>query len=1133
MYGLGGTGKTQIALDYAHAHLNAYKRILWFYAEHALSLESQFRSLAQLICPQVDRNLSFEALKDRLYACLQTERVLIIFDNVESLEAIQVVLPSPSELKKGWNFLLTFRHPTEVTLPGLISFKVSAFTLDEGRAYVRLKLGEQSPEEAIDALLETVAFHPLALSHAVVYIRQGHAPLAEYPQFFFSHQLREHTLSDDDIMDTIRTSFWLSLRHLEAHHLDAFFLLKSCAGLSSSAIPSDLLEDITHSAFSSLPEQLALLAQYAIIKLESRRIVADVPKEETYIHIHPLLVTLLLEDCFPATLPLRVVALPPKLQPTDYPSDVFKHPSPYPAIILQDERISLGICKDNSWQFTPFPPECEQLFVNLPFSQEGTIFHVSKLSPEQKEYLCQLCPLTSPLEQHLKILVNAIAKGLRYDLISLDGIQRAKQLTHHALVLSDHLPSSLLSHKAELLRLLGQHLLYGMEEYSLAHKCLAQMLAVNESLYDPNHPVIASSLVDLGNACGRLGNYDKQKELLERGLAIQEVAFGPDHLNVANTLASLSNLFYTLGEYSQQKTMLERALQIQTPLLGPDSPQLLTTLSNLAAALTNLGDYNRASSLLEQALHIQEKSFGVNHPGAANILASLADLSLCSQRKKELLERSLLIRQAHLGPEHPSMIIALMKLGNAYGDLGDHGQQKHFLEQALVLSKKYHGENHFETAAVLANLSNAYGNLGDYEVQKTCLEQALPVLQSHFGPDHPHVANTITNLANSFGSLGNPKKQKKLLEKSLLIIKNYYGDNHLQEAIIFTNLGNALGALGSFEEQKKAFEHALRIKEDHYGPNHQEVFLTLAGLAGALNNLGHWAQAKKLFKKVMKWDEKFYGPDHPEVANDLINLSDIVCNLGDYEQSRVLIERALRISLTHYDSNHLNIAAIFTVYSNILAALGDFHQAKEYAERGLRIHECCYGPDHPAVASSLSLLSSIILELGHIDQAKEFLERALQIQESDDGDCNVQLVEILLPLADTYLALNSLEQAKYNAERALAILQQNYEPEHHYVADALCCLGEILGKLVPILAKKHLEHALAIHEKHLGVDHPEVATACFHLATVELTLQEFELSFIHAKRCYSIRLRVLGEHHDWTQRAFKLLEAIEDQKNNN
>ncbi|WP_254229498.1 tetratricopeptide repeat protein [Wolbachia pipientis] len=156
-----------------------------------------------------------------------------------------------------------------------------------------------------------------------------------------------------------------------------------------------------------------------------------------------------------------------------------------------------------------------------------------------------------------------------------------------------------------------------------------------------------------------LGNYKRQKELLEKALPILEKRYSSNHVEVAKTLGNLSNTYGDLGDPNKQKELLERALDIKEKHYGSDHVEVAGTLENLGTNYRDLGDYNKAKELLERSLHIDEKHYGSNHVEVAR---------------------------------------SLVHLGNAYGALGDSRKQKELIERALHIEEKHYGSNHVEVA---------------------------------------------------------------------------------------------------------------------------------------------------------------------------------------------------------------------------------------------------------------------------------------------------------------------------------------------------------------------------------------------------------------------------------------------------
>eukprot|EP00971_Amphidinium_carterae_P215872 4284962-Amphidinium_carterae.1 len=77
---------------------------------------------------------------------------------------------------------------------------------------------------------------------------------------------------------------------------------------------------------------------------------------------------------------------------------------------------------------------------------------------------------------------------------------------------------------------------------------LERALRIQEAHYGPDHPLVAMTLTDLGNAYGALGDASKQRDHSERALPILKANYGPDHPNVAVSLMNLGNAYGDLGD---------------------------------------------------------------------------------------------------------------------------------------------------------------------------------------------------------------------------------------------------------------------------------------------------------------------------------------------------------------------------------------------------------------------------------------------------------------------------------------------------------------------------------------------------------------------------------------------------------
>ena len=120
-------------------------------------------------------------------------------------------------------------------------------------------------------------------------------------------------------------------------------------------------------------------------------------------------------------------------------------------------------------------------------------------------------------------------------------------------------------------------------------------------------------MTNLGIAHGKLGDRNKQKELLERAFEIQEQHHGREHFEVAITLNNMASAYVKLGDHNKEKELFERALAIQEQHYGEAHFEVAKTLYNLALAHGALGDRGNEVQILMKVLPIFERHFGMHH----------------------------------------------------------------------------------------------------------------------------------------------------------------------------------------------------------------------------------------------------------------------------------------------------------------------------------------------------------------------------------------------------------------------------------------------------------------------------------------------------------------------------------------
>ncbi|KAI0437244.1 TPR-like protein [Xylaria telfairii] len=238
-----------------------------------------------------------------------------------------------------------------------------------------------------------------------------------------------------------------------------------------------------------------------------------------------------------------------------------------------------------------------------------------------------------------------------------------------------------------------------------------KILELRRKVLGPKDPEVGRSMNYLGQAMYDGGRYVEAEKMHREALQLQYEVLSPEHPNVLTSIGYLAQTIGRQGKYEEAEMMHRRLLETRLRVLGEDYPGTLATMSCLGVAQGDLGDHAAAEQTHRRVLHLRIKVLGSRHPHTLITKRWLADALLHQKKHAEAssLNREVLELQTELlGVKHPNTILALTNLGDILFSQGQTDRAETVYRRALELLVEVHGPDHVETqnvAAILARVS--------------------------------------------------------------------------------------------------------------------------------------------------------------------------------------------------------------------------------------------------------------------------------------------------------------------------------------------------------------------------------------------------------------------------------------------
>lgn len=747
LHGMGGVGKTQLAVEYAYRYMGDYELIWWIPADQLPLIRSTLAALApRLGMEDIPRDRvedAVNAVLDALRRGDPYERWLIIFDNADQPEDVRDLLPSgPGHV------IVTSRNHRWEAVTDIV--EVDVFSRQESLDFLGRRVPGITQDEAA-RLAEELGDLPLALEQAAALQVESGMSVDEYLELLKKESSRVLAESPPtDYTVSVAAAWSLSVARLQEDMPFAWELLRRCAFFGPEPIERDLFRRGRYVLGPPLQSEIGdpIVLSRAIREL-GRYALVHVDNYHKTLQVHRLIQKLIRDGLGPdETRSMRhEVHLLLAAADPDEPDEIEKWPR-YEQLLPHVAPSELVQCRH---------PDGRRLLRNIVryLYRRGDLATGERLS---RVALDQWTDESGPDDPDVLVLA-----GRRADILWARGdYAKAYEVRRGALermrrVLGEEHEDTLIvanGYSADL-RARGEF----AEELELDET----NLAATSRVFGDDNPQTFKVAKNLAEAHGLNSNYGAALATDRRTHQDRLHYYGrDDHPDVANSLGAIGRDLRQVGRYAEALKIAEQAYQdfadlVHQRILPPDHQWVLWQAKDLSVTRRKMGQLELALELAEDVYQRFTGSFGEKHPDSLSAGINLGNARRVYgdvERKVELLEQAdVLVENTYAqygavyGDDHPFTLGCALNLAIVRRRIEDETGARRLLEQALEGLRRRLGEDHHYTLTCMTALATSESDTGDVERAREHGQQALEGLRKKLGPDHPHTLACASNLA--------------------------------------------------------------------------------------------------------------------------------------------------------------------------------------------------------------------------------------------------------------------------------------------------------------------------------------------------------------------------------------------------
>ncbi|KAG8712168.1 hypothetical protein FRC09_020154 [Ceratobasidium sp. 395] len=371
------------------------------------------------------------------------------------------------------------------------------------------------------------------------------------------------------------------------------------------------------------------------------------------------------------------------------------------------------------------------------------------------------------------------------------------------------------------------------------------------------------------------GRWAKAEALQVEVVVTSKETLGELHFYTLRCMGNLAQTYSAQSLWSEAEALFTQVLDAMKQRLGELHPDTLTTLVGLARTYSNQGRWDEAEALQVKVVDAQKQTLGELHPDTLIAMIDLARTYSNQDRWADAEALQLKVMDAGkqtLGELHLNTLDSMTHLAATYQSQGRWDEAETLQVQVLDAQKRTIGELHADTLVTMVNLACIYSKQGQWDKAEALKVKAMDAMKQTLGDLHPDALTSIGNLASTYRDQGRWDEAEVLEVQVVDARKKTLGEKHRITLNDMAHLVSTYQGQGRWDEAETLQVQVLDVQKQTLGELHSHTLRGMYNLSWIYLHQGRLDAAETLQVQAVAAFKRVFGEERREtlVAMELL-----------------------------------------------------------------------------------------------------------------------------------------------------------------------------------------------------------------------------------------------------------------------